>query len=103
MREIGIKKEPRELLKNVKGLELREMKDNETCCGFGGTFSVKYEPIAVGMAEQKIINAEETQADYIISTDLSCLMHMQGYLKKEGKPIKIMHLADVLTSGWNDN
>lgn len=102
LREIGIKKEPRTLLANVKGLELVEMNDNETCCGFGGTFSVKYEPIAVGMAEQKIINAEATQADYIISTDLSCLMHMNGYLKKQGKPIKVMHLAEVLTSGWSE-
>jgi L-lactate dehydrogenase complex protein LldE len=54
------------------------------------------------MAEQKIINAEATQADYIISTDLSCLMHMNGYLKKQGKPIKVMHLAEVLTSGWSE-
>lgn len=99
LREIGIKKEPRTLLANVKGLELREMNDNETCCGFGGTFSVKYEPIAVGMAEQKILRAEETKADLIISTDHSCLMHMDGYLKKQGKKIKVMHLADVLASG----
>jgi L-lactate dehydrogenase complex protein LldE len=52
------------------------------------------------MAEQKIIHAEATQADYLISTDLSCLMHMDGYLKKQGKKIKVMHLADVLASGW---
>ncbi len=100
LREVGIKQEPRTLLANVKGLELIEMVDTETCCGFGGTFSVKYEPIAVGMAEQKVINVEATKADYIISSDMSCLMHMQGYLKKQGKPIKIMHLADVLASGW---
>jgi L-lactate dehydrogenase complex protein LldE len=100
LREVGIKQEPRTLLANVKGLELIEMIDTETCCGFGGTFSVKYEPIAVGMAEQKVINVEATKADYIISSDMSCLMHMQGYLKKQGKPIKIMHLADVLASGW---
>lgn len=100
LREIGLKKEPRLLLSKVKGLELREMADNETCCGFGGTFSVKYESIAVGMAEQKIMNAEATNADYIISTDLSCLMHMEGYLQKHGKKMKVMHLADVLASGW---
>ena len=100
LREVGIKQEPRTLLANVKGLELIERVDTETCCGFGGTFSVKYEPIAVGMAEQKVINVEATKADYIISSDMSCLMHMQGYLKKQGKPIKIMHLADVLASGW---
>ncbi len=100
LRELNIKQAPRTLLNNVRGLELREMNDVETCCGFGGTFSVKYEPIAVGMAEQKIINAEATKAAYIISTDLSCLMHMDGYLKKQGKNIKVIHIADVLASGW---
>ncbi len=98
LREVGIKKEPRLLLSQVKGLELVEMNDCETCCGFGGTFSVKYEPIAVGMGEQKVINMEATQADYVISTDLSCLMHLQGLLKKQGKPIKVLHLADVLAA-----
>jgi len=100
LREVGIRREPRELLSKVKGLELVEMKDNETCCGFGGTFSVKYEPIAVGMAEQKIIHADATGTDYIVSTDQSCLMHLQGFLKKQGNPMKVMHLADVLASGW---
>lgn len=100
LREVGIKKEPRELLTHVKGLTMKELNDGETCCGFGGTFSVKYEPIAVGMAEQKILNAEATGADYLISTDLSCLMHMDGYLKKQNKKMKVMHLADVLASGW---
>jgi L-lactate dehydrogenase complex protein LldE len=100
LRELNIKSTPRTLLSKVKGLEIREMNDNETCCGFGGTFSVKFEPIAVGMSEQKIINAEATKAEYLISTDASCLMHIDGYLKKEGKPMKTMHLADVLASGW---
>lgn len=100
LREYGVKEEPRTLLKNVKGLELREMKDTETCCGFGGTFSVKFEPIAVGMADQKIDNAEATEANYLISTDISCLMHLDGYIQKKKKNIKIMHLADVLASGY---
>ncbi len=100
LREMGIKKEPRTLLSNVRGLEVREMQDTETCCGFGGTFSVKYEAIAVGMAEQKIINVEATSADIIISTDISCLMHLDGYMKKQNKKIKVMHIADVLASGW---
>src|SRR5436190_3042767 len=65
LREVGIRKEPRELLSHVKGLELREMNDTETCCGFGGTFSVKFESVAVGMAQQKILNAEATQAEYL--------------------------------------
>jgi L-lactate dehydrogenase complex protein LldE len=100
LREMGIKQSPRTLLANVKGLELREMDETETCCGFGGTFSVKYEPIAVGMAEQKIIHAEKTQAEYLISTDVSCLMHIDGFLKKQKKNMKVMHIADVLASGW---
>jgi L-lactate dehydrogenase complex protein LldE len=100
LRECKIKQGPRNLLKNVKGLELVEMNDNETCCGFGGTFSVKFEPISIGMAEQKISNAMETGADYIISTDLSCLMQIDGVIKNKGLDLKTIHLADVLASGW---
>jgi L-lactate dehydrogenase complex protein LldE len=100
LRECNIKKEPRLLLSKVKGLELKEMEDVEVCCGFGGTFSVKFESIAVGMGEQKVKHAEATQAEYIISTDLSCLMHLDGYIKKQNKHIKPMHIADVLASGW---
>jgi len=100
LREIHIKKEPRQLLSHVKGLELVEMNDNEVCCGFGGTFAVKYEPISLAMADQKVQNAVDTGAEYIISTDLSCLMQIQGYIKKNNKNIKTMHLADVLASGW---
>ncbi len=100
LREYGVKEEPRTLLRKVKGLELRELKDSETCCGFGGTFSVKFEPIAVGMAEQKMNNVDETGANYLVSTDISCLMHLDGYIKKNQKPVKIMHLADVLASGY---
>ena len=100
LREIGIREEPRILLSKVKGLELKEMADTETCCGFGGTFSVKYEGIAVGMAEQKLKNAETTAADILISTDSSCLMHLDGYMQKHGRKLKMMHLADVLASGW---
>jgi L-lactate dehydrogenase complex protein LldE len=101
LREYGVKREPRILLEKVRGLELREMKDVETCCGFGGGFSVKFEPIAVGMGEQKLENILATQAEYVISTDSSCLMHLEGYAKKQGKEIKMMHLVDVLASGWD--
>lgn len=101
LREYGVKQEPRALLSKVRGLELREMNNTEICCGFGGTFSVKFEAIAVGMAEQKISCAEETQADFIISTDQSCLLHLDGYIKKQNKNLKGMHLVDVLASGWD--
>ncbi|HEX5552820.1 MAG TPA: (Fe-S)-binding protein [Chitinophagaceae bacterium] len=100
LRECKIKSEPRTLLDHVQGLEIREMTDVETCCGFGGTFAVKYEPISSGMADQKINNALATGADYIISTDLSCLMHLAGYIEKRGLNLKTMHIADVLASGW---
>ena len=100
LRECGIKQGPRTLLENVKGLELREMNDVETCCGFGGTFAVKFESISVAMADQKINNAINTEAEYMISTDLSCLMHIQGVINNKGAAIKTMHIADVLASGW---
>jgi L-lactate dehydrogenase complex protein LldE len=73
LRECKIKQEPRQLLNNVKGLEIVEMNDVETCCGFGGTFAVKFEPISIAMADQKVNNALATGAEYIISTDVSCL------------------------------
>lgn len=100
LRECGIKKEPRKLLSHVKELELVEMNDVETCCGFGGTFSIKYEPISISMADQKVENAMATGADYLISTDLSCLMHLDGYIKNKGYNLQTMHIADVLASGW---
>ncbi|MBN8838063.1 MAG: (Fe-S)-binding protein [Sphingobacteriia bacterium] len=98
LRECKIKNEPRQLLSKVKGLELVEMNDNETCCGFGGTFAVKFDTISVAMADQKITNAATTNAEYIISTDMSCLMHLEGCIKHKGSGLKVLHLADVLAS-----
>ena len=100
LRECGIKEGPRSLLANVKGLELIEMKERETCCGFGGTFAVKFEAISTGMAQVKVKSALETGAKYIITTDVSCMMHMQGYINENKYPIQTMHIADVLASGW---
>ena len=100
LRECGIKSEPRQLLANVKGLELVEMNDVETCCGFGGTFAVKFEAISIGMGEQKVENALATGAQYLISTDHSCLMHLKGYITHKGYSLKTFHIADVLASGW---
>jgi len=100
LRECKIKEGPRKLLKNVKGLELVEMNDNETCCGFGGTFAVKFDAISIAMADQKVNHALATGAEYIISTDSSCLLHLDGFIKKKELPIKTMHIADVLASGW---
>jgi L-lactate dehydrogenase complex protein LldE len=76
------------------------MMETETCCGFGGSFAVKFESISIAMADQKVRHALDTGSEYIISTDLSCLMHLDGYIRKKELPIKTMHIADVLASGW---
>ena len=103
LRECKIKTEPRQLLQKVKGLELVEMNDVETCCGFGGTFAVKFEPISIAMGDQKTNNAKTTGAEYLISTDMSCLMHLDGCSKFNGTNLKVLHLADVLASGWEED
>lgn len=102
LRECKIKAEPRQLLAKVHGLELLELPDSSTCCGFGGTFAVKFEAISTAMAQQKIDQALALDADYIISTDASCLLHLQGYIDKNNLPIKTVHLADVLAGGWGN-
>ena len=100
LREYGVKKEPRSLLSKVKGLELVEMEETDTCCGFGGTFSAKFKSISSAMTEQKVENALKTGAEYIISTESSCLMNLEGYIQKQKLPIKPIHIADILASGW---
>ncbi|MFT7589455.1 MAG: L-lactate dehydrogenase complex protein LldE [Limisphaerales bacterium] len=101
LRECGIKAAPRTLLGKVEGLMLEEMEDCETCCGFGGTFAVKFEPISTGMADSKIARAVDAGAEYMISTDLSCLMHLDGFKTKNQIDLKLVHLAEVLSSGWS--
>lgn len=100
LRECKIKTEPRQLLEKVKGLKLIELKESDTCCGFGGTFAVKFEGISVAMGEQKVQHIVNTNADYLISTDLSCLMHIGGIMDKMSLQVKSLHLADVLASGY---
>jgi L-lactate dehydrogenase complex protein LldE len=99
LRECNIKSQPRKLLDKVQGLQIIEMKDCETCCGFGGSFAVKNEAISVAMTEQKVENAMATGAEYIISTDFSCLMQMDSFIKQKNLPIKTLHIADVLAQG----
>ncbi len=100
LRECKIKEEPRQLLSKVIGLEMVPLMEETVCCGFGGTFAVKFDAISSAMAEQKVNHALAAEADYIISTDASCLMHLDGYIRKKGLPLKTMHLADVLANGW---
>jgi L-lactate dehydrogenase complex protein LldE len=80
----------------VKGLKLVEMKDGDTCCGWGSTFATKFEGIATELAAKKVNQILDSGAEYVISTDMGCLMHLQGYINKNTVPLKVMHLADVL-------
>ncbi|MCL2683519.1 MAG: (Fe-S)-binding protein [Bacteroidales bacterium] len=99
LREYGIKEEPRILLRHVNGLELIEMNRTEECCGFGGMFAMTFEPISVAMTQEKINHALATGAEYIVSTDMTCLANMEAYIKKQNLPIKCIHIVDVLASG----
>jgi L-lactate dehydrogenase complex protein LldE len=98
LRELKVKSQPRRLLEHVKGLELVEMPDAETCCGFGGSFSAKFPAISTAMGEVKCASAVATGAAYIVSNDSSCLMQIQGLLDRQKKPVKTLHLAEVLAS-----
>jgi L-lactate dehydrogenase complex protein LldE len=98
LRELGNKKAARDLLARVRDLTLVEMKEAETCCGFGGTFAAKFPMISTAMAEVKCASAFETGADYIVSNDSSCLMQVQGLLDRQGSKLKTIHLAEVLAA-----
>ena len=96
-RELGTHEQPRRLLSKVKGLELVEMAEN-VCCGFGGTFAAKFPMISTAMGEVKCSLAQKTGAEYIVSNDSSCLMHLQGLLSRQGSTMKTIHLAEVLAT-----
>ncbi|USN98692.1 MAG: (Fe-S)-binding protein [Phycisphaeraceae bacterium] len=98
LRELGIADQPRRLLAEVEGLELVEMDERETCCGFGGTFAAKFQEVSVAMAQVKAASVARTEADYVISNDSSCLMHLQAYFDRQRIPTKCLHLAEVLVS-----
>lgn len=98
LRELNLKQEPRALLRSVRGLQLIEMSECETCCGFGGTFSVKFPDISVAMDEVKVASIEASGAECVVSSDSSCLMQIKGLLEKRSSPIKTYHIAEVLAS-----
>ncbi len=102
LRELGVKDQPRRLLGSVRGLELREMADAEVCCGFGGTFSVKYPDISNAMVEKKTANAAAAEPDLLLAGDLGCLMNMAGKLRREGRTVKVRHVAEVLAGELDD-
>ena len=96
LRELEVRQEPAQLLEKVAGLELAPLPQADTCCGFGGTFSVKYPHISEGMLADKIGNIRATGADTLVSCDMSCLMHIGGGLSRQGHPVAVRHIAQVL-------
>ena len=98
LRELGVKGQPRKLLETVKGFSLKEMNDSEVCCGFGGTFCVKYPEISTRMATDKVANIEASGADTLVGGDLGCLMNISGRLARLGKSVKVYHAAEILAN-----
>jgi len=98
-RELGIYEQPRSLLRAVEGIRLVEMDDSTRCCGFGGTFAVKFGEISGAMAQEKIANILKTGAEFVVGNDVSCLMQIDGALKRRGGAVRTMHLAELLVQG----
>ena len=101
LRELAIKGQPRALLRRVRGLELKESREAETCCGFGGTFCVKYPEISESIVDLKADDAIASGADTLLSGDLGCLLNIAGRLKRRGSPMRVRHVAEVL-AGMTD-
>jgi L-lactate dehydrogenase complex protein LldE len=93
---LGVADQPRTLIKAVRGATLVEMADSDRCCGFGGTFAVKYADISAGLLAEKVANIVATGADAVVGCDLSCLMHIQGMLSRRKLPVRAMHIAELL-------
>jgi L-lactate dehydrogenase complex protein LldE len=102
LRELGVRAQPRALLKQVKGLKLAEMQEADVCCGFGGTFCVKYPDISNAIVEKKTAAIEASGAEMLLAGDLGCLMNMAGKLKRKGSAVEARHVAEVL-AGMNDS
>ncbi|MBA4493357.1 (Fe-S)-binding protein [Paenactinomyces guangxiensis] len=98
-RLLGVKEEPYRMLQQVRGIKLVPLSYAEDCCGFGGTFSVKMPDISGAMVGEKCAHVRRTEADVLVGTDMGCLMNIGGYLKKQGHPIRILHLAELLYEG----
>jgi L-lactate dehydrogenase complex protein LldE len=101
LRDLGLKNEPRKLLQNVENAEFIELQGSDECCGFGGTFSVKYSEISNAILDKKVEKIEATGADYVIACDASCLMQIGGKLSRNGSKIKPKHIAEILASQEN--
>ena len=96
LRGIGVSRQPRRLIENVKGTEFIEMQNADRCCGFGGAFSVKYADISTAILLEKITNIEATGAHVVVGCDMGCLMHIHGMLGNNGCPVRVMHIAELL-------
>lgn len=96
LRELGVREQPRKLLNQIADINFTEMEKPDTCCGFGGTFSYKFAETSIAMVARKCRYIEESGADFCIGADSSCLMNIEGYLKKHNKKAKTMHIADLL-------
>ncbi len=96
LRNLGVADQPRELMNQIKGLQLIKMKNSKKCCGFGGTFAVKYPDISTAILKEKVDNIIATEADAVVGCDISCLMNIHGMLNRRNSRIKIMHIAEVL-------
>ena len=101
LRELGVRAQPRALLAEVESLELVEMTDTDVCCGFGGTFCVKFPDISERMADDKIALAAQSGADTLLGGDLGCLLSVAGRLTRRGQPMRVYHVAEVL-AGMSD-
>ncbi|WP_407271206.1 (Fe-S)-binding protein [Radiobacillus sp. PE A8.2] len=97
-RLLGVREAPLKLLSKVKGLEMIDLPERESCCGFGGTFSVKMPSISEQMVDEKVHHIEGTEAEYLIGADGGCLMNIGGRINRQKKPIKVMHIAEILNS-----
>jgi L-lactate dehydrogenase complex protein LldE len=98
LRDLNVKREPRSLISNVRGVEFVELDNADSCCGFGGTFSVKYPEISLAILDQKIEAIERAEVNAVVSGDASCLMQIGGRLSRKGSKIRVMHLAELLAS-----
>lgn len=95
-RELGVHDQPRQLIRSISGINFVEMEQSDLCCGFGGTFSYKFKALSISMVARKCKYIEESGADYCIGADSSCLMNIEGYLRKHHKKARTMHIADFL-------
>jgi L-lactate dehydrogenase complex protein LldE len=98
LRDLGVRNEPRRLLKNVRAAEFVELPNADSCCGFGGTFSVKYPEISTAILDQKIDNIAKTNVRAVVSGDASCLLQIGGRLSRHNSPVRVMHLAEILVA-----